>query len=106
MLIDTATAKLHLRVDDDSEDSLIALYVGAAQASASEWLGRAIYADVTEQGTDTAGVIVNDAIRAAMLLHVGTLFANRESVVLNARQAFELPMGVKHLLQPYRVEGI
>lgn len=104
MLVNLDTAKLHLRVDHDDEDALIELYTSAAEISAAAWLGRSIYADETAQGDDTAGVIVDDAIKAAVLLHLGTLYANRESVT--PRQVLELPMGAKHLLQPYRVEGI
>lgn len=49
-----------------------------------------------------AGIVINDAIKAAVLLMVGHLYANREAVtVTNGQNASELPMGVAHLLNPY-----
>lgn len=47
------------------------------------------------------GVVVNGSIRAAILLTLGNLFANRESVVTGVTVA-ELPLGVIPLLRPYR----
>lgn len=44
---------------------------------------------------------VPEDIEAAMLLILGHLYANRESVVV-AVSATELPMGAKFLLDPYR----
>lgn len=51
-----------------------------------------------------AGMVINDAIKAAILLIVGHLYANREAVtVMNGQNASELPMGVSHLLNPYKL---
>lgn len=47
---------------------------------------------------------VPDDIKAAMLLLIGHLYENREAVIVDARvQAFELPLGVQMLLEPYRL---
>ena len=48
------------------------------------------------------GMVVNEAIRAAVLLIVGHLFANREDVVAGVSVA-QLPNGAEWLLQPYKV---
>lgn len=48
------------------------------------------------------GVVVNDQIKAAVLLTVGHLFANREDVVVGASVS-ALPHGADCLLQPYKV---
>lgn len=48
------------------------------------------------------GIVVNDLIRAGMLLILGHLHEQREDSVVGASVA-ELPMGSRHLLQPYRV---
>lgn len=101
MLIDLAIAKQHLRVDGVDDDAMITLYLGAAEKHASDYLGRTIYADETEQGTDTAGIIINDAIKAAVLLTLGHLYANREDVVSGVSVS-QLPNGADRLLQPYR----
>lgn len=101
MLLDLATVKLHLRVDDSAEDALIGLYVTAAEEFAMQFLGRTIYATELAQGPDTAGIVINPAIQAALLLIVGHLYANREDVLAGVSVA-QLPNGSQYLLQPYR----
>ena len=44
-------------------------------------------------------------VRAALLLIIGHLYANRESVVLGTISS-ELPMGVSMLLEPYKIHRI
>ena len=102
MLLDLATAKLHLRVDDSAEDALIGLYVTAAEEFAMQFLGRTIYATELAQGLDTAGIVINQAIQAALLLIVGHLYANREDVLAGVSVA-QLPNGSQYLMQPYRI---
>lgn len=46
-------------------------------------------------------MILNPSIQAACLLILGHLFANREDVATGVTVA-EIPMGSRHLLQPYR----
>lgn len=48
------------------------------------------------------GIVVNDTIRAAVLLIVGHLYANREDVVAGVSVA-QMPNGAEWLLQPYKV---
>ena len=48
------------------------------------------------------GIVVNESIKAAVLLTVGHLYANREDVVVGASVA-ALPNGADCLLQPYKV---
>lgn len=48
------------------------------------------------------GIVINDAIKAAILLIFGSLYSNREDVVVGVSVA-DLPQGSRHLLQPYRV---
>lgn len=107
-LIDFDTAKLHLRADDsDAEDTTIAIYLGAAERDAANYLGRKIYATQEEldaalvlDPTDT-GIVLNETITAAILLTLGHLFENRASVDTVQKQ--ELPLGVKSLLQHDRI---
>jgi hypothetical protein len=49
-----------------------------------------------------AGIVIDDMIRAAMLLTIGHLYANREDVVAGVSVS-QLPIGADRLLQPYRV---
>ena len=48
------------------------------------------------------GMVVNEAIRAAVLLIVGSLYAQREDVVVGVSVA-KLPNGAEWLLAPYKV---
>lgn len=48
------------------------------------------------------GIVVNDQIKAAVLLGVGRLYAHREDVVVGASVA-ALPHGADCLLQPFKV---
>lgn len=48
------------------------------------------------------GIVVNDTIKAAVLLGVGNLYAHREDVVVGASVA-ALPHGADCLLQPFKV---
>ena len=99
-LIDLAQAKLHLRVDGVADDSMIQVYLDAAEESAAQYLGRTIYADETAQGSDTAGIVINAPIRAAILLQCGHLYEHREAV--SDKPTSALAMGVQYLLDPFR----
>ena len=101
MLLDLATIKLHLRVDGTTDDALIGLYATAAEEFAMQFLGRTIYATELAQGLDTAGIVINPAIQAALLLIVGKLYACREDAVVGV-SVTQLPNGAEYLLQPYR----
>lgn len=48
------------------------------------------------------GIVVNDPIKAAVLLTVGHLYAHREDAVVGASVA-ALPNGADYLLQPFKV---
>ena len=48
------------------------------------------------------GMVVNEAIKAAVLLIVGSLYAQREDVVVGMSVA-QLPNGAEWLLAPYKV---
>lgn len=48
------------------------------------------------------GMVVNEAIKAAVLLIVGSLYTQREDVVVGVSVA-QMPNGAEWLLQPYKV---
>ena len=94
-------------------DTAIAAYesaMAAAEALADE---TAISAVIQAAGNDLLrakvayrqtmdGMVVNEAIRAAVLLIVGHLFANREDAVVGV-SVEQLPNGAEWLLAPYKV---
>lgn len=87
-------------------------YVTAA--SAAELIDDDIESEIAQDAADqaylkaqatckqtNAGMVINDAFKSAVLLTVGHLYANREATT--GRQLVELPMGVRFLLDPFKV---
>jgi uncharacterized phage protein (predicted DNA packaging) len=99
-IITLETAKLHLKVDTTDDDAMIEIYLGAAERAAMDYCNRTIYG-AEGMGSDLDGVVINDAIKAAILLNLGHLYVNREGVDTVQKQ--ELPLGIQSLLQPYRI---
>lgn len=88
--------KLHLRVDHDDEDDTISLYLDAAINGVANYLN----ADYDDLATDPDAPA---PIKAAVLLAVGDLYANRERQA--DRQLFSNPT-YERLLAPYRVMAV
>jgi hypothetical protein len=104
-MIDLTLAKLHLRVDGEDEDVLLSLYIKAATRAAEQYLNRNLYSQEDGVGSDLDGLVMNEDVQSAILLQVGHLYANRESVSLVQGSSFpELALGYKYLLNPYRLE--
>lgn len=99
-IITLEVAKLHLKVDTTDDDTMIEIYLGAAERAAMNYCNRTIYG-AEGMGSDLDGVVINDAIKAAILLNLGHLYVNREGVDTVQKQ--ELPLGIQSLLQPYRI---
>ncbi|QIL69568.1 phage gp6-like head-tail connector protein [Diaphorobacter sp. HDW4B] len=109
MLVTLDEAIAHLRVEAGPEDNLITLYALAAEQSAMDYLNRQVFADqdVLEDAATVGGaganpLVVNYAIKAAILLTLGHLYANREDVVAGQTVA-QLPFGARSLLRPHRI---
>jgi hypothetical protein len=98
----------HLRAEDDDRQH-VELLLAAAEDSAVQFLNRRFYVDedslasaVVDGSAGSKPILINPSIRAACLLIVGNLYANREDVVVGTISS-ELPMGSRSLLTPYRV---
>ena len=107
-VISLTTARHHLR-DPDDDDEYLELLIEAAEGQAMDYLNRRVYVD--QQALDEAvaagdagdtPMVCNKQIKAACLLILGHLYANREDVVTGTT-ATELPQGSKALLTPHRV---
>ncbi|PTT56184.1 hypothetical protein DBR33_02735, partial [Stenotrophomonas sp. HMWF022] len=84
-------------------------YGGAAEEAAQEFMNRKVFPDAASMAAavlaGTAGcdpIVVTDAIRAAVLLTLGHLYANRENVVTGTIVS-EMKEGTRSLLWPYRI---
>jgi len=53
-------------------------------------------------GYGDAGSDVDASIRAAILLHLGSLYAHRETVIVG-QTSVQLPWGAEQLLRPHRI---
>ncbi|MBF7956132.1 head-tail connector protein [Rahnella victoriana] len=108
-VLDLDIVKNHCRVESDFtlDDSLFQIYTGAAKRYVETWTRRTLYLLNTDPGfdTDENRLLLDDDIRAAMLLLIGHWYANRESVVVGDN-VVTLPLAVESLLQPYRVYGL
>lgn len=106
--ISTDDAMHHLRAEEDDR-AYVELLLAAAEDSASQYMNRRFFADedslaqavlAGEGGKDP--ILINPSVRAACLLILGSLYANREDVVVGTISS-ELPMGSRSLMTPYRV---
>ena len=92
-MLTLAETKLHLRVDHNDEDALIAALMATATAACADYLNM--------EAADLV-VAVPEPIKSAALLLVGALYEQRESQgdrPYNKNPTFEA------LLNPYRVHS-
>ncbi|BDO09031.1 hypothetical protein KAM481_33070 [Aeromonas caviae] len=105
-LLDVVLLKKQLRLDadDSAEDVLLGVYLGAAEQAAANYMGRQLYAaGETVPATDSYGLTLdNQAVVAAILMHAGQLYENRETIITGTIVS-EVPMAYAHLLGPYRI---
>lgn len=93
-MIDLARVKLHLRVDGDEEDTVIAGYFEAAKSHVSMHCDR-ILVEADPVGPDEMGLTPD--VEQAILLLVGHWYANREAVVIGTIST-AVPLAVDRLL--------
>ncbi|MGX7356231.1 head-tail connector protein [Citrobacter sp. ESY80] len=108
-MLDLDVVKQHCRIDTDftGDDALLTLYTGAAARYVQTWTRRTLYEKEDSPGyaNDSDPILLNDDVKAAMLLLIGHWYANRESVAVGQTVA-EVPLAVEALLQPYRIYGV
>lgn len=97
-IINPEAAQKHLRVDSITDE--IFIYIGAAEEYAQQFLNRRIY-DCEVPDEDATGIASNELIEAGILLILGHLYENRETVT--SVNMSSIPMGALNLLQPYRI---
>ena len=95
-LISLETAHAHLRLGDDTSlDTLVADYLEMAVGIADDYTNRSLDDEFTAEN-------LPPAIKAALLLILGTLFDNEADTVVG-RSVASLPMTAEKLLQPWRI---
>lgn len=93
-MIDLARVKLHLRVDGDEEDMVIAGYFEAAKSHIAMHCDR-ILVEADPVGPEEMGLTPD--VEQAILLLVGHWYANREAVVIGTIST-AIPLAVDRLL--------
>lgn len=93
-MIDLARVKLHLKLDGDEEDSLVAGYFGAAKAHVAMHCDRELV-ETVPTGPEQMGFTPD--VEQAVLLLVGHWYANREAVVVGTISS-AVPLAVDRLL--------
>jgi hypothetical protein len=101
-------AQLRLNVDDDSEDSLLLIYIEAAASKLQVDLNRTVFASQAEYDAvnqdplvDTTDMVLTRNMRLALLLLAGHFYANREATSEVALS--EVPLAYEALITPYRI---
>ena len=95
-LISLETAHAHLRLGDDTSlDSLVVDYLEMAVGIADDYTNRHLASEFTSEN-------LPPAIKAALLLILGTLLDNESDVVVG-RSVAPLPLTAEKLLQPWRI---
>lgn len=110
MLVSLEQAKAHLRMDHDFDDSDITLKIEGASAAVLDYLK-----DYADSFLDSNGEVIEDSngnpdvpyqVKAATLLMLGDLYANREPIPtdpVDAQYGYGyLPRAVIALLYPLR----
>lgn len=109
-LVDVSLAKRHLRVRTEVDDDLIAFYLLAAQSAAEVFLGARLCTTEEERAQMVAAgaaseevLVAGSDVKAAVLLTLGSLYEQREDLVIGQSVA-KLPRGAEALLWPHRVD--
>ncbi|VVO30454.1 head-tail connector protein [Pseudomonas fluorescens] len=108
-VIDIEVAMRHCRAEEVDRE-YVQLLLDAAENSASQFIQRQFYTDadglaaaVLDGSAGDEPMVIEKSIVAACLLILGSLYANREDVVVGV-SATDLTLGSRALLSPYRVQ--
>lgn len=102
-ILTTEEAIAHCRADPVDDAIMMAIYLGAAEETAQDFIKRKVYKsqEDLEAANDESGMVANFAFKAAALLICGHLYLNRENVATGV-PVQALPMGAHDLLRPHR----
>ncbi|ANB90859.1 hypothetical protein MOVS_01335 [Moraxella ovis] len=97
--------KHQCRIDQDDylDHELLEGYIDAAYNYAQNFTGRMLFEFVVPDDVEN-GMIITPSVNHACLMLVSYWYSSREAV--SDVKTAELPLGVHHLLQPYRIMGV
>ncbi len=94
--VTVAEVKAHLRIDDDSEDVLLANYIIAATSIAEQIMCREVIYRNDSKALATSADAVPQTVKLFVMCQVGDYFAHRELTDKSGYTTF-----FKHLLDPF-----
>ncbi|WGS44237.1 head-tail connector protein [Burkholderia sp. JSH-S8] len=108
-VIPLSLALSFVRQDEGVEDDVCAVLLDGAEAAAFAYLNRDVYPDQeTLDAANAAGMagpfalVINGAIKAAILKTFAELYTNREDSA-GTQKVAEMPFNSRTLLRPWRV---
>lgn len=96
-LITLAEAKLHCRIDDDYEDTLIQAYIAASLEVCQKHIGKRFDSEPPE-------LAFNAAIKVGCMMYISQLYEYRSTI--SDIEAREVPMAISALWSAYRDPGV
>jgi len=101
MIVSLTEIKTHLRLDHNSEDADLLLYIEAAEAHVANFLNRSLVS-WGEHGSPlgSPSIPVPEPVRHAVKMIVGDLYENREAAT--ADMTINVNPTTERLLFPYR----
>lgn len=93
-LISLEEVKLHCRIDDDYEDTLLLGYIAASLEVCQQHIGKRFSDDLE----------FNQAIKVGCLMYVAFLYENRSAI--SDFEKSEVPMAISSLWGAYRDLGV
>lgn len=96
-LITLAEVKLHCRVDDDYENSLLEAYIAAALEVCQKHIGKRFDSEPPE-------LAFNAALKVGCMMYVSQLYEYRATI--SDVEAKEVPFAISALWSAYRDPGI
>lgn len=96
-LITLAEVKLHCRIDDDYEDSLLEAYIAAALEVCQKHIGKRFDSEPPE-------LAFNAALKVGCMMYVSQLYEYRATI--SDVEAKEVPFAISALWSAYRDPGM
>jgi len=96
-LITLAEAKLHCRIDDDFEDSLMQAYIAASLEVCQKHIGKRF-------DSDTPQIEFNPALKVGCMMFISQLYEYRTTI--SDIEAKEVPFAISSLWSAYRDPGV
>lgn len=101
--IEQVKHQCRIEQDDDIDHELLDSYIDAAYDYVQNFTDRMLFEFSVPDDVEN-GMVITPSVNHACLMLISHWYNSREAV--SDVQTAELPLGVHHLLQPYRIMGV